>query len=140
MRNNYFFLFCAILNISLFLPTNPSYSFVPFVYEPTKKTLIDTSIGIGQTASKYIQYGQVKEAITLAKLALSLNPKETKLWIILSRAQLYSNRSSDSLVSIKKAEKLDSQSPIMWFTKASIEIQIGDLESGIESIKQNIIT
>ena len=138
MKNNFFFLFCTILNISLFLPANPSYSFVPSVYEPTKKTLIDTSIGIGRTASKYIEYGHAKEAINLAKLALSLNPKEANLWVILSRAQLYSNRLSDSLVSIKNAQRIDSNSPIVWFTKASIEMQIGDIEAAIQSIRKNI--
>ena len=138
MKNNFFFLFCAILNISLFFPANPSYSFVPSVYEPTKKTLIDTSIGIGRTASKYIQYGQTKEAINLAKLALSLNPKEANLWIILSRAQLYSNLLSDSLVSIKNAQKIDSKSSIVWFTRASIEMQVGDIEAAIQSIRKNI--
>ena len=138
MRNNFFLLFCALLNISLFLPTNPSYSFVPSVYEPSKKTLIDTSIGIGRTASKYIQYGQAKEAINLAKLALSLNPKEANLWIILARAQLYSNLLSDSLISIKNAQEIDSKSPIVWFTKASIEMQIGDIEAAIQSIRKNI--
>ena len=138
MKNNFLFLFCAILNISLFLPANPSYSFVPSVYEPTKKTLIDTSIGIGRTASKYIQYGQAKEAINLAKLALSLNPKEANLWVILSRAQLYSNLLSDSLVSIKNAQKIDSKSPVVWFTKASIEMQVGDIEAAIQSIRKNI--
>ena len=138
MKNYFFFLFYAILNISLFLPTNPSYSFVPSVYEPTKKTLIDTSIGIGRTASKYIEYGHAKEAINLAKLALSLNPKEANLWIILSRAQLYSNLLSDSLVSIKKAQKIDSKSPVVWFTRASIEMQVGDIEAAIQSIRKNI--
>ena len=138
MKNNFFFLFCAILNISLFLPANPSYSFVPSVYEPTKKTLIDTSIGIGRTASKYIEYGHAKEAISLAKLALSLNPKEANLWIILSRAQLYSNLLSDSLVSIKNAQKIDSKSPVVWFTRASIEMQVGDIEAAIQSIRKNI--
>ena len=138
MKNNFLFLFCAILNISLFLPANPSYSFVPSVYEPTKKTLIDTSIGIGRTASKYIEYGHAKEAINLAKLALSLNPKEANLWIILSRAQLYSNLLSDSLVSIKNAQKFDSKSPVVWFTRASIEMQVGDIEAAIQSIRKNI--
>ena len=138
MKNNFLFLFCAILNISLFLPVNPSYSFVPSIYEPTKKTLIDTSIGIGRTASKYIEYGHAKEAINLAKLALSLNPKEANLWIILSRAQLYSNLLSDSLVSIKNAQKFDSKSPVVWFTRASIEMQLGDIEAAIQSIRKNI--
>ena len=44
MRNNCFFLFCAILNIGLFLPSNPSYSFVPSVYEPNKKIVIERMI------------------------------------------------------------------------------------------------
>ncbi len=138
MKNNFLCLFCAILNISLFLPANPSYSFVPSIYEPTKKTLIDTSIGIGRTASTYIEYGHAKEAINLAKLALSLNPKEANLWIILSRAQLYSNLLSDSLISIKNAQKIDSRSPVIWFTRASIEMQVGDIEAAIKSIRKNI--
>ncbi len=138
IKNSFYFLFCIILNLNLFSPKNASYSFVPYFYEPNKKILINTSIGIGQTASKYIQYGQPKEAKNLAKLALSLNPNEANLWVILSTAQLNSNLLSDSLVSIKNAEKINSKSPIVWFTKASIEMQIGDIESAIKSIKENI--
>ncbi len=138
IKNSFYFLVCAILNINLFSPTSPSYSFVPYTYEPNKKVLINTSIGIGLTASKYIQYGQTKEAINLAKLAISLNPDEPELWIILSRAQLYSKLLKDALISIENAQKIDSSIALIWLTKASIEMQIGDIESAIQSIKTNI--
>ena len=45
---------------------------------------------------------------------------------------------NDSLVSIKNAQALNSNSAIIWFTKASIEMQIGDIETAIQSIKKNI--
>ncbi len=138
IKNNFYFFLFTILNISLFSNINPSFSFIPNIYEPNRKILINTSIGIGLTASNYSKYGQTKDAISLAKLALSLNPNEAELWVILSRAQLYSKQLDDALISIKNAQKINEKIPSVWFTKASIEMQLGDINSSIKSIERNI--
>ena len=69
--------------------------------------LTETSLGIGFTASQYIQFGQSKEAINLTKLAISLNPKLVENWIILSQAQSNSNLLQEAFQSINTAKGIN---------------------------------
>ncbi|AAP99052.1 MULTISPECIES: tetratricopeptide repeat protein [Prochlorococcus] len=131
-----YWLICIILNTNLFVINKPSHAYIPNIYSPNPKVLIDTSIGIGLTASEYIKYGQTKEAIGLAKLAISLNPKEIELWIILARAQLSNNKLEEALISIERAKNINPNIPILWFTKASIEMQMGEIQLAINSINK----
>ncbi|KGG14491.1 MULTISPECIES: tetratricopeptide repeat protein [unclassified Prochlorococcus] len=132
------YLICGILSVNILSTIKPANAFVPYVYLPNEKTLKYTSIEIGLTASRYIQYGKIKEALSLAKLALSLNPNEVELWIILSKAQLGNNKLSEAYMSIEKAKEINEKSPAIWYTKASIEMQMGKTEKAIKSIEKTI--
>ncbi len=135
-KRNWFLL--LLISINFLYPIYSAKAFIPNVYIGNKKTLIDTSLGIGITASQYVRFGQLKEAISLTKLAISLNPNEVELWIILSKAQLYNNQLDEALRSIQKAKEINPKISNITFTQASIEMQKGDIESAIKSIKESI--
>ncbi len=136
IRRKKFWLISILLNINLIFCAEPIKAFIPNTYTPSKKTLINTSLGIGYTASEYIKRGQIKEAIELAKLSVSLNPQETDLWIILSTAQLNNQLFEESLKSIEKAKEINPNLANIWFTQASIEMQMGNTKSAINSINK----
>ena len=125
-----------IINIILFTLASPGRCFIPNIYLPSHKNLVDTSIGSGLSAAQYIKFGQTEEAIALAKLAISLNPKEVELWIILSRAQLNNNLLKESRTSIEEAIRINPQIGNVWFTKASIEMQMKNIKPAIKSINK----
>ncbi len=126
------------LNINLILLISPAKAFIPSFYIPNQKLLTETSLGIGFTAAQYIQFGQSNEAINLAKLAISLNPKLVENWIVLSQAQSNKSLLDEALESINKAKEIDPSISEIWFTQASIEMQMGKPEAAILSINKNI--
>ncbi len=133
-RNKIGLLFYIFLNIILTNFFYPVKAFVPYIYTANEKILVETSLNIALTASQYIRYGQPKEGISLAKIAISLNPKEAELWIILAKAQLNNNLAEEALTSIKKAQEINPELALIWFTKASIEMQMNKIESAVKSI------
>ena len=103
-KNKLNWLIGIIFNINLFFFANPVKAFIPIIYIPNEKILAETSLGIGFTASQYIQYAQAKEAISLAKLAIRLNPHLVENWIILSQGQLNNNLWPDKPSIFKKRD------------------------------------
>ena len=110
-------LICSILSISYFSLQKTANAFIPYIYTPDSSVLRNTSIGVGLTASQYIKIGQTQQAIELSKLAVSLNPEEADLWILLSTAQLNNKLFKEALSSINKATLLDNTNSSVWFTK-----------------------
>ena len=138
LQNKLNWLIGITLNINLLFFSNQAKAFIPNIYIPNQKLLTETSLGIGFSAAKYIQFGQTKEAISLAKLAISLNPKLAENWIILSQAQASNNLLKEALKSINKAKGINPNIAEIWFSQASIEMQMGKTEAAIKSINKNI--
>ncbi len=139
LKNKFYCLIGITLNINLLFFGNSAKAFIPNVYIPNQRLLTETSLGIGYTAAQYIQYGQSKEAISLAKLAISLNPKLAENWIILSQAQSNNNLLKEALKSINIAKTINPRISEIWYTQASIEMQMGKSKEAIKSINKNII-
>ena len=57
---------------------------VPYYYFPTIKNLQKQSLYIGKNAYQLLYFGQKKESLNLAKLAVKLNSRDEKLWLILA--------------------------------------------------------
>ena len=63
-------------------------SLIPYYYFPTIKNLQKHSLYIGKNAYQLLYFGQYEESLNLAKLAVKINPKDEKLWLILAEAQI----------------------------------------------------
>ena len=61
---------------------------VPYYFFPTIKNLQNQSLFIGKKAYLLLYFGQYKDSLKLAELAIKLNKTNEKLWLILSEAQL----------------------------------------------------
>ena len=130
--------------ISLFFfKTEKTQSIVPYYYFPTTKNLQKESLNIGKNAYQLLYFGNYKEGLNLAKLAVKINAKDEKLWLILSEAQVANKLYTEALDSLKNAEKINSNVSEIYFAKSKVYLQISQqnnakiaLQKGL-SIKPN---
>ena len=81
---------------------------VPYYYLPTIKNLEEQSLYIGKNAYQLLYFGQYEESLNLAKLAVKINAKDEKLWLILAEAQIANKQYKNALYSLNKAEQINS--------------------------------
>ena len=114
-------------------------SIVPYYYFPTIKNLQKESLSIGKSAYQLLYFGQYKDSLNLAKLAVKLNAKNEKLWLILSEAQIANKLYKNALYSLNKAQKLNSNISEIYFAKSNIYLKMAQkkdakiaLETGLK--------
>ena len=80
---------------------------VPYYYFPTIKNLQKQSLYIGKNAYQLLYFGQYEDSLNLAKLAVKINAKDEKLWLILAEAQIANKEYKNALSSLNKAELIN---------------------------------
>ena len=104
-------------------------SIIPYYYFPTIKNLQKESLAIGKNAYQLLYFGQYKESLNLAKLAIKINPTDEKLWLIFSEAQVANKLYKNALISLDKAQKINSKNPETYFAKSNIYLKISQLQN-----------
>ncbi len=112
----------------LFLSMISSYVFkinnlkalVPYYYFPTPKSLKKESIVIGKNAIEILNYGKIKESLSLAKTAVKINNKDENLWAILAEIQIANALYQDALISLNNAQEINPQLSEIYFIKSEI--------------------
>ena len=97
---------------------------VPYYYFPTIKNLQKQSLYIGKNAYQLLYFGQYKDSLNLAILAVKINAKDEKLWLILAEAQIANKKHKKALNSLKKAEQINSKISEIYFAKSNIYLKI----------------
>ena len=68
-----------ILSVALislcFFKVEHAQSIIPYYYLPTKNNLKEESLSIGKNAYQILYFGQYKQSLNLAKLAVQINKK-----------------------------------------------------------------
>ena len=135
-------LFKKILCISLisffFFKTEKIHSIVPYYYLPTTKNLHKESLNIGKNAYQLLYYGKYEESLNLAKLAVKINAKDEKLWLILSEAQVANNLYKEALNSLNNAENINSNISEIYFAKSKIYLQISQQENAKKALQKGL--
>ncbi len=132
-----------IITISMisfyFLQIEKVQAIVPYYFFPTIKNLEKQSLYIGKNAYQLLYFGQYEDSLNLAKLAIKINSKDEKLWLILAEAQIASEQYKNALNSLNKAEQLNSNISEIYFTKSNIYLKTSQqtkakiaLEKGIK--------
>ena len=96
---------------------------IPYYYLPSPKNLRKDSLSIGKNAYQLLYFGQNKDSLNLAKLAVKIDQTNVQLWSILAEAQMANNLYKDALFSLSKAQKLDPKISELYFAKSSIYIK-----------------
>jgi len=107
-----------------FLQIEKVQALIPYYYFPTIKNLEKQSLYIGKNAYQLLYFGQYEDSLNLAKLAIKINSKDEKLWLILAEAQIASEQYKNALNSLNKAENINSNNSEIYFAKSNIYLQI----------------
>jgi len=112
---------------------------VPYYYFPTIKNLQKQSLYIGKNAYQLLYFGQYEDSLNLAKLAVKINAKNEKLWLILAEAQIANKKYKKALSSLNKAEQINPNISEIYFAKSNVYLKISQqtkakiaLEKGIK--------
>jgi tetratricopeptide (TPR) repeat protein len=129
---------CLSLISSYFFKIEKTNALIPYYYLPTKKNLEKESLSIGKYAYQLIYFGQIKDGLNLAKLAVSTNKNNEKLWMILSEAQIANSLYEDALKSLKKAEKINSNISEIYFSKSNIYLKQSEFKKAKIALKTGL--
>ena len=99
-------------------------SIVPYYYLPTKNNLQKQGLDIGKNAHHLLYFGRYEDSLNLAKLAIKINAKDEKLWLILAEAQIANEQYKNALNSLNKAEQINSNISEVYFAKSNIYLRI----------------
>ena len=129
------FLQIIILNI---FQVKKSYSFIPYYNLPSKKFLNQSGSEIGKNAYQLLYFGQLKQGLALAKLAISLNPEDVNLWSLLAEAQISNKLFDDALLSIEKGRLINPLVSELYFAEGSIYISQNKKHKAKKSLQQGL--
>jgi len=111
---------------------------VPYYYFPTIKNLQKQSLYIGKNAYQLLFFGQYLDSLNLAKLAVKINAKDEKLWLILAEAQIANKKYKNALNSLNKAEQINSNISEIYFAKSNIYLKISELNNAKIALKKGL--
>tara|TARA_B100001989_G_scaffold217969_1_gene169295 strand:+ start:995 stop:1906 length:912 start_codon:yes stop_codon:yes gene_type:complete len=135
-------LFNKIICISLIcfysLKVEQVHSLIPYYYFPTIKNLQKESLSIGKNAYQLLYFGQYKQSLNLAKLAVKINKTDEKLWLILAEAQLANKLYKNALSSLDQAQKINSNISEIYFAKSNIYLKISQLRNSKIALKTGL--
>tara|TARA_A100001388_G_scaffold181908_1_gene136229 strand:- start:53 stop:916 length:864 start_codon:yes stop_codon:yes gene_type:complete len=135
-------LFKKIICISLitfnFLKMEQVKSLVPYYYFPTIKNLQKESLSIGQSAYQLLYFGQYKESLNLAELAVKINKTNEKLWLILSEAQIANELYKKALNSLNEAQKINSNISEIYFAKSNVYLKISQIKNAKTALERGL--
>ena len=129
----YIFLICFY-----FLQVEQLQALVPYYFYPTIKYLQKESLSIGKNAYQLLYFGQYEDSLNLAKLAVKINTKDEKLWLILSEIQVANKLYKKALTSLNKAQDINPNISEIYFAKGNIYLKISQLQNAKKAFETGI--
>ena len=129
---------CLSLISFYFLKAEEVRSIVPYYYFPTIKNLQKESLSIGKNAYQLLYFGQYEESLNLAKLAVKINKKDEKLWLILAEAQVANNLHNKALDSLNIALKINSNISEIYFVQSNIYLKNSQLKEAKTALEKGL--
>ena len=110
-------------------------SLVPYYYFPTIKNLQKESLSIGKNAYQLLYFGQYKQSLNLAKLAVKINKTDEELWLILAEAQIANEFYKNALSSLSEAQKINPNISEIYFVKSNIYLKTSQLKKAKNALE-----
>ena len=129
---------CISLISCYFFQIKKVQAIVPYYYFPTIKNLQKQSLSIGKNSYQLLYFGQYEDSLNLAKLAVKINSKNEKLWLILAEAQIANEQYKNALNSLNEAEKINSNISEIYFAKSNIYLKISQLSKAKIALEKGI--
>ena len=128
-------LFFSIITSHIFI-TESLKALIPYYYFPETKSLQKESLSIGKKAYQLLYFGQIKDSLNLAKLAIKINNTNETLWTILAETQIANKLYDDALISLNNAQKINPKMGEIYIAKSTIYLK----QSKIEKAKISLIS
>jgi len=138
MRKFFKNILCLYLMSFWFLKIEKVQSIVPYYYFPKIKNLQKQSLYIGKNAYQLLFFGQYEDSLNLAKLAVKINAKDEKLWLILAEAQIANKKYKNALSSLNKAEQINSNLSEIHFAKSNVYLEISQQTKAKNALEKGI--
>ncbi len=129
---------CIFLLSFYFLQIEKVKGIIPYYHFPTIKDLQKQGLYIGKNAYQLLYFGQYEDGLNLAKLAVKINTKDEKLWLILAEAQLANKQYKNALNSLDKAEKINSNISEVYFAKSNVYLKISQQKNAKSALEKGI--
>ena len=129
---------CVSLISFYFLKVEKVQSLVPYYYSPTIKNLQKESLSIGKSAYQLLYFGQYKQSLNLANLAVKINKTDEKIWLILAEAQLANKLYKKALNSLNRAQKINSNLSEIYFAKSNVYFKISQLNNAKTNLEKGL--
>ena len=129
---------CFALMSGFHIKTEKVKALIPYYYFPSQKNIEKESLSIGQSAYQLLYFGQIKDSLRLAKLAVKINKSDEKLWLILAEAQIANNLNKDALISLEKAEEINPKMSELYFAKSSIYLKQLKIKEATIALKKGL--
>ena len=130
-------IFLQIIGLSVFQVKKTS-AFIPYYHLPSKKFLKLKGSEIGKNAYQLLYFGQFKQGLALAKLAISLNPEDENLWALLAEAQINNKLFDEALLSIKKGKSINPLISELYFAEGSIYLSQNKKQKAKKSLDKGL--
>ena len=111
---------------------------VPYYFFPETKNLKQESLSIGKQAYQLLYFGQIKESLNLAKLAVKINDTNETVWAILAEAQIANKLYDDALISLNNAQIINPNMGEIYFAKGNIYLKLSKIKKAKTSFKAGI--
>ena len=111
---------------------------IPYYYFPTIKNLQKQSLYFGENAYQLLYFGQYEDSLNLAKLAVKINSKDEKLWLILAEAQIANKKYKNALNSLTKAEQINSNISEIYFAKSNVYLKTSQQTKAKNALEKGI--
>jgi tetratricopeptide (TPR) repeat protein len=128
-------IFFSIISSHIFISESLK-AVIPYYYFPETKSLQKESLSIGKQAYQLLYFGQIKDSLNLAKLAVKINNTNETLWTILAETQIANKLYDDALVSLKNAQKINPKMGEIYFAKSTIYLK----QSKIKKAKKSLLS
>jgi len=130
-------IFLQFIGLSIF-QVKKSKAFIPYYYLPSENFLKLKGSEIGRNAYQLLYFGQLKEGLALAKLAISLNPKDVNLWALLAEAQINNKLFDDALLSIEQGKAINPLVSELYFAEGAIYLSQNKKQKAKKSLEQGL--
>ncbi len=130
-------LFFSIIGSNIFIAENLK-ALIPYYYLPETKSLQKEGLSIGKQAYQLLYFGQIRDSLSLAKLAVKVNSDNEKLWIILAETQIANKFYDDALISLNNAQEINPKMGEIYLAKSSIYLKQSKIKKAKISLLMGI--
>ena len=130
-------LFFSIISSHIFIAESLK-ALIPYYYFPETKSLQKEGLSIGKQAYQLLYFGQIKDSLNLAKLAVKINKKDETLWTILAETQIANKLYDDALISLNNAQIINPNMGEIYFAKGNIHLKLSKIKKAKTSFEAGI--